>query len=301
MRLSPLRPLFLFMILSSNLSFAKTLDRIVAVVQGKAILLSDVKSLKEQIEKSSLLRNFYKLEGELTNQKVLTRLVEDNIMRIKLKELSSDISGDEVNRQIESIAKDNKISVAQLKVLLKNQGTSFDSYFDALKSTLERRTLNARELQRSGSTLSDEELKTIYKNKAPPEYKLSVLVEKATKKNLSLLSEIRDSFKKGKITPAKLKEYPNYVDLGWVPAEQVADAFKKFMENAQVGDAFGPIKKESQYQLLLVESIQRGSDENFEAVKERVRDSVENGDLDKRFQQWIEKQKNQIEVTVHEI
>lgn len=284
-----------------NVCPAKVLDKTVAVVQGKAILLSDVQSLKKQVSQSPLMRNFYNIAGEVTEQNLLNRLVENQIIRARLKELGAEVSGDSVNREINEIARKNKIGVADLKKVLKKQGVDFDNYYEALKSNIERRSLYHREIQTSGSTMTDEELKNMYKTKAPQEFKLSILIDKPNKKNTALLNEIKSKFKAGKIPPEKLKEYPGYVDLGWVPGDQVAEEFKKLMKNPESGDSFGPLKKGGQLQLLMVESARRGSDENFTEVKERFRDSLEGEESDKKFAVWLEKRKNELEVTVNPI
>jgi peptidyl-prolyl cis-trans isomerase SurA len=279
----------------------KTLDKVVAVVQGRAILLSDVQGLREQIQGSTLLRGFYSIDGGITDQTVLNRLVEDQIVRARLKELGTEISGDSVNREIEEIAKKNKLTLAQLKTVLKKQGVDFDNYFEALKSQIERRAIYNREISTSGSTLSDEELKAAFKNKAPPEMKFSVILDAANPKNKKLLEEIATQFKTGKITAEKLKSHPGYAALGWLQLEEVADHFKKLLKDPKAGEAVGPVKKDGKYQLLLVEDLRRGSDEQFEKVKERFRGSLEDVETDKKFKLWFEKQKNQLEVTVNSL
>lgn len=280
---------------------AKVLDKTLAVVQGKAILLSDLQDLRKQVQQSPLLRNFYNVASDISEQALLDRLVEDQIVRTRLKELSAEVSGDSVNREIEEIARKNKISVPQLKKVLRQQGVDFENYFEALKSNLERRAIFHREIQTSGSTMTEEELKSNYKSKAPPEFKLALIVDNPGKKNQQLLEQIKGQFKAGKIPPEKLKESPGYVDLGWVPSDQVADEFKKLISAARAGDAFGPLKKGTQLQLLLVENSRRGSDEQFNEVKEQFRDSLENEETDKKFKIWIEKKKNELEVIVNPI
>ena len=190
------RTIFLFSLFVSVLSQAKLLDKIVAVVQGKAILLSDIQSLRQQIQKSPLLKNFYPIEGELTDEKLLNRLVENQIIRARLKEIGSEITAESVTREIDGIAKKYKISSSQLKQMLKQQGVDFENYFNALKSSIERRSLYHREIQSGGSTLSDEELKTIFKNKAPVEYKLGIIVEKDSLENQKLLEDIKKQSKR---------------------------------------------------------------------------------------------------------
>lgn len=288
------------LILSTTLE-AKTLDKVVAVVQGKPILLSDVQSLRAQIQGSPLLKNFYKIEGGITDKNILNRLVEDQIVRARLKELGTEISGDSVNKEIDAISKSNKLTTAQLKGILKKQGVDFDNYFEALKSQIERRVIFNREISANGSALSDEELKAVYRTKAPPAYKLSILVDDATPKSKKLLGEIAGQFKGGKVTAEKLKEHPGYVDLGWMMATEVAEHFKKGLEKAATNSTVGPIKKDGKYQLLLVENMQRGSDEQFEKVKESFRASMDDLENDKKFEIWFEKQKNQLEVNVNSL
>lgn len=296
------KSLLLFSLFVSFFSYGKLLDKVVAVVQGKAILLSDIQSLRQQIQKSPLLKNFYPIEGELNDEKLLNRLVENQIIRVRLKEIGSEITPESVNREIDGIAKKNKLSSGQLKQMLKQQGVDFENYFNALKSSIERRSLYHREIQTSGSTLSDDELKSIFKNKAPTEYKLGIIIDKATSENQKLLEDIRIQFKSGKISPQKIKEHPNYVDLGWLPVEEVAETFKKQISSAsQSGEAFGPVKKNGKLQLLLVENTRKGSDEQFVAVKERFKDSIEEEELDKKFKVWVEKKKNELEVTINSL
>jgi peptidyl-prolyl cis-trans isomerase SurA len=294
------RVIFLFSLFVSVFSQAKVLDKIVAVVQGKAILLSDIQSLRQQIQKSPLLKNFYPIEGDLTDEKLLNRLVENQIIRARLKEIGSEITAESVNREIDGIAKKNKISSSQLKQMLKQQGVDFENYFNALKSSIERRSLFHREIQSGGSTLSDEELKSIFKNKAPVEYKLGIIVEKNSLENQKVLEDIKKQFKTGKLPPEKLKDYPGYVELGWLPLEEVSEAFKKQLSSAsQSGEAFGPLKRNEKLQLLLVENTRKGTDEQFIASKDRFKDSVEEEELGKKFKIWIEKKKNELEVTIN--
>lgn len=295
-----LKTIFLFSVFVSVFSNAKVLDKIVAVVQGKAILLSDIQSLRQQIQKSALLKNFYPIEGQLTDEKLLNHLVENQVIRVRLKEMGSEISAESVNREIDGIAKKNKLSTNQLKQMLKQQGVDFENYFNALKSSIERRSLFQREIQTGGSTLSEEELKSIYKNKAPIEFKLGIIIEKNSSENKKLLENIKTRFKSGKLLPEKLKDYPGYVELGWLPIEEVSEAFKKQLSSAsQSGDAFGPLKRSDKLQLLLVENTRKGSDEQFIAVKERFKDSIEEEELDKKFKIWVEKKKNELEVTIN--
>jgi peptidyl-prolyl cis-trans isomerase SurA len=293
--------LFALSLLIFTTLHAKTLDKVVAVVQGKPILLSDVQSLRSQVQNSTLMRGFYNIEGGITDKTILNRLVEDQIVRARLKELGTEISGDSVNREIEEICRKNKITVAQLKDVLKKQKVDFTNYFDALKSQIERRVIYNREISNNAAALSDEELKAVYRTKAPQSYKISILVDGATPKNKKLLEEIGSEFKKGKVTPEKLKDHPGYVDLGWIMANEVADHFKKGLSKAQSNSVVGPILKDGKYQLLIVENIQRGSDEQFEKVKESFRHSVDDLETDKKFKLWFEKQKNQLEVSINSL
>lgn len=293
--------LFVLSLLIFTTLQAKTLDKVVAVVQGKPILLSDVQSLRSQVQNSTLMRGFYNIEGGITDKTILKRLVEDQIVRARLKELGTEISGDSVNREIEEICRKNKITVAQLKDVLKKQKVDFTNYFDALKSQIERRVIYNREISNNAAALSDEELKAVYRTKAPQSYKISILVDGATPKNKKLLEEIGSEFKKGKVTPEKLKDHPGYVDLGWIMANEVADHFKKGLSKAQSNSTVGPILKDGKYQLLIVENIQRGSDEQFEKVKESFRHSVDDLETDKKFKLWFEKQKNQLEVSINSL
>jgi peptidyl-prolyl cis-trans isomerase SurA len=296
-------PIWLILLYLISFSFsapsnAKTLDKIMAVVQGNPILLSDVKKLRSQIEGSPMLRNFFRFEGATTQENVLNRLIEDEIVRSRLKEIGGEVSGETVNREIEEIARKNKISVAQLRNILKEQRVDFNSYFDALKSNIEKQIIISREIQTTGSTLTDEEIKTKFRRQIPPEYKVSIIIEKNSAENKKSLDEIAAKFKQGKLLPEKLREQPSYSDLGWLKQDEIAPQFKEGMKTAQAGTAVGPINNSGQLQLLFIENTRHGSEEQFEAIKTQFRDSIERADEEKKFALWIDKMKNELEVTI---
>jgi peptidyl-prolyl cis-trans isomerase SurA len=130
---------------------AEIVERIVAIVNSETIMLTELKGYREKIKKGGLVDDsLLKLSDPkkiLTDDKaLLDHLVNEKIMESEIKRLNIQVTIEQVEKEINSIAQKNGISRDQLIEALKNQGVSFSDYQDFMRTTLERQNLIEKEV-----------------------------------------------------------------------------------------------------------------------------------------------------------
>jgi peptidyl-prolyl cis-trans isomerase SurA len=143
---SSLAGLSLWMFLNAPSAHARVVERIAAVVDDEVLLASEVEeraapfmaqiaSITDKTQRAT--------RAEAVRREVLDRLIDDQLIFSKAKELKLTVSSEEVDRSIEGIKKDHSLSDEQLRQALTAQGMSMATYRqDVKKQVLRYRVLN---------------------------------------------------------------------------------------------------------------------------------------------------------------
>jgi peptidyl-prolyl cis-trans isomerase SurA len=125
---------------------ARIVERIAAVVDEEVLLASEVEeraapfmaqiaSITDKTQRAA--------RAEAVRREVLDKLIDDQLIFSKAKELKLTVSSEEVDRSIEGIKKDHSLSDEQLRQALTAQGMSMATYRqDVKKQVLRYRVLN---------------------------------------------------------------------------------------------------------------------------------------------------------------
>jgi peptidyl-prolyl cis-trans isomerase SurA len=157
----PMRRLLLFSLLPFA-AFAEIKDRIAAVVNGRAITLSDVEErVAPELARVPAGPAGVPQRKELLRQ-ALGQLIDEQLVQGEASALGIDVSDDEVQRLVEQLARENHMDMTQFRQALAQQGLSMDSVRDSLK----RQQLMMRLLQYKVKPrrVSDEEVQAAYAN-----------------------------------------------------------------------------------------------------------------------------------------
>ncbi|NCN26324.1 hypothetical protein GW915_02015 [bacterium] len=290
-------PLFLFF--SFGLS-AKTLDRIVAIVGNSPVLLSEAQDLENLFKKNPNIANFYGVGGKkITQDLIVEMLITEAVVRHSLEELNASIRESDIQKQIQSIATQNKLSVDQLRSSLKREGIAFDSYRKNIRLQLEKKAIFEREIRSSTTNVSDAELRADFNRLAKAEWKLQLWALKNSPKVSKIMQEEANNFSGRKKTLAQLSNDYGIQELGWVNADSLNPSFQKALKNSKTGDAVGPIVLKDTAHVLFVEGMRKGNEEQFQAMKEELIRRKQGADLDDLFGSWLERRKKEIRVVVN--
>jgi len=141
---------------------AEIKDRIAAVVNGRAITLSDVEErVAPELARVPAGPAGVPQRKELLRQ-ALGQLIDEQLVQGEASALGIDVSDDEVQRLVEQLARENRMDMTQFRQALAQQGLSMDSVRDSLK----RQQLMMRLLQYKVKPrrVSDEEVQAAYAN-----------------------------------------------------------------------------------------------------------------------------------------
>ncbi len=155
----PMKRVLLMCLIAASVR-AEIKDRIAAVVNGQAITLSD---LQERMA-PELSRVPPGPAGTGQREKLLKQgleqMIDERLVEIEATSLGIDITDDEVNHLVETLAKQNSMDLAQFRAALLQQGINFDTVREALK----RQQLTMRLLQYKVKPrkVTDEEVQAAY-------------------------------------------------------------------------------------------------------------------------------------------
>jgi peptidyl-prolyl cis-trans isomerase SurA len=153
---------FLCILLFAAAARAEIKDRIVAVVNGQPIALSD---LEERLA-PELARVPPGPAGEGQKKEVLHKgleaMIDERLVESEANSLGLDINEDEVSHFVEQLAKQNNMNMEQFRAALQTQNISMET----VRDTLKRQQLTVRLLQYKVKPrkVSDEEVQAAYAN-----------------------------------------------------------------------------------------------------------------------------------------
>jgi len=126
------------------LANAGLIDKTAAVVNGDVVTLSDAhffrknKNLRKELDP---FQSFFNLNPE-SDKDIIQYLIQELLVMQKLA-----VTKEEVEEEIASIQRNNKIDREKLKEVLKGQGIDFDDYYALMRVSVAKRHLIERELR----------------------------------------------------------------------------------------------------------------------------------------------------------
>jgi hypothetical protein len=273
----------------------KTVDSVKAVVGDTPILASEIDAIEKEIKKSPSLLEAYRLGKNYTRDQLLERLIEEAIIKQKVKELGIEITDMEVENQISQIAKQYGISKSQLESSLKKEGIDPSAYRKNIKTQIERRDFFDRTLRRGGG-ISDVELRQLYDRTAPKSYHLFVL-NASNETPESTLVSIRNEVVSRKTSLEDSIKKHSASDQGWISSEDLEKNILEAIQGAaNKAPIVGPIKMGRVMRLIFIAGEKSGTEEDFEKSKSSLMAKAQAEDFERRLGFWMESQKRELQI-----
>jgi peptidyl-prolyl cis-trans isomerase SurA len=136
---------------------AQAADRVVAIVNDEAITLHDIDEAKRIVLQQMKQQNVQPPPSDVMDKQVLERLITDRALLQFAKESGLRVDDTQIERTIQRIAQENKISIEELKKALAAEKLSFAKYRDDIRSELIMQRLREREVD-SRITVSEAEV-----------------------------------------------------------------------------------------------------------------------------------------------
>ena len=205
-----LRSLFLLILfLAVNTSYSLQ-DSVVVIVNDKVILQSDLDEKMKEVNLQNLSRiEFTKIKNNFLNQ-----LIEESLLDQASSRMGIRISDIDLQNRLKLIAKNQGLTVLQLKNAVEKQNISYIKYLDKLRKNIQRQELFRTQFT-NRAYISDEEIVSFLKSNKLPQIDSRMKIEEYTildntnKLNLSQATIVLDSMKTS-VLENKEKKYPAY-------------------------------------------------------------------------------------------
>lgn len=289
----------LFTLLFQSRIEAKLLDKIVAIVDDNIITLSQINRVSKNMSiKKSVAPMVYD-KASLSTEELLAISVNKFLIRSKLTELGYSITDDQVEGQIKANEKRLNVDRKSLMNFLKQQGTTFDEYFETLREAIEYSYFINRVISPT-IAISEQDVKnTYFKNNikdARMDFKYSLIDYVISKDVVSkpAKGQFEDIIKQYRINSVLPEAYSTMTssNLDEITEEGLAPELKSLLKQTDEGALSSLILLNGQYHVFFVAKKDLVESEAFTKQKESIRESLFEAAVKIEALVWFERERN---------
>jgi peptidyl-prolyl cis-trans isomerase SurA len=233
---------------------ALSMDRVVAVVNDEAVTQYELDEAKRVVMQQLKLQKVQQPPADVLDKQVLERLVTEHALLQFAKESGIKVDDNQVERTIQRIAEENKLTLPELRDALAKDNVTYAKYRDDVRNEIIVQRLREREVE-SRITVSDAEVENYLatikaQSGGDAEYRLAhilVLVpEQATADQIEgkrrraeeALKNIRDGAEFAQIAAgySDASDALSGGNLGWRPGARLPSVFTDVVRTMKVGD-----------------------------------------------------------------
>jgi len=287
----------------------RVIDRVVAVVNNEAILLSEVDALckytLEQMPATLPLDESVERKRKIRLD-VLQSLIDDKLMEQQMRERRIKVSDEEAIAFRKQVRKDNNLTEEQFKQALQREGKTLEEYDKMLRRSIKRRKLMQRELQ-GKSVVTEKDIQEYYKEhylggSAAEKVKASHILFSippgtSAEQELAVRAradEVLSALKAGADfaeTARKQSDDPSAAmggDLGWFRRGDMVAAFDKAAFSLDEGKMSSLVRTRFGYHIILVAGRAVDEPPPVDKVSGEIRMRLRK-DLDRRLtRHWLD-------------
>ncbi|MEQ1597783.1 MAG: peptidylprolyl isomerase [Methylotenera sp.] len=253
------------------------MDRIIAIVDQGVIteqeLADRMRTVSAQLEKQGTALP----PQEILAKQILERLISDSLQLQLAAQTGLKVDDTQLDKTIERIAEQNKLSVDEFKVLLEKDGISLRKFREDIRSEITLARLREREVDNKVN-ISEGEVDNYLTTQAnrgeeQDEFEVSHILirtpedaspedlEKAKTKTQEALKQLGDGTAFTQVSAA-FSDAPNALEggaLGWKSGAQMPALFLEALKNMQVGEVAKPIRSPNGFHVLKLTNRRGGT------------------------------------------
>jgi peptidyl-prolyl cis-trans isomerase SurA len=244
------------------------LDRVVAVVNSDAITRLDLQS-QVKMATVQLTRQGTPLPpADLLERQLLERMITSRVLAQAAKESGLRVDDAQLQRAMERMAEENKLTAEQFRAQIENDGISFSRFREEMRIEILMSRLKEREVD-SRIVITDAEIDSYLRNQAAQggkddEYSLAHILllvpEEASPEQIQArktvadraLAQIRDGADFRQVS-ASFSDAQNALDgglLGWRTAARLPAMFVEAVKDLKIGDVSAVLRSPNGFHIL---------------------------------------------------
>jgi peptidyl-prolyl cis-trans isomerase SurA len=284
---------------------AAVIEQLIAVIDGEPYTLTNVRTFA----KTRLAKTFPSASLQQINaadREVLEQFITDKLMEAEVREAGIRVTDDDVNRYIEQVKKNNRLSDEDFKASLSREGFNLASYAISVKSEMEKAEIIDRQVKRKVN-ITDEDVERYYKlnaknyrtnERARIRHILLSLPEKAPADQVNAVSaKARELYKRivaGEDFAAVAREYSEGAgradggDIGWVnKGTLIAGLEEVAFEKLSPGKVSEPFRTSMGMHIVKLEAREAGSVLPLGTVAPKIKQDLLTKAMEERFAKWL--------------
>lgn len=278
---------------------AKLLDKIVAIVDDNIITLSQIVRTNQNMPIKKNVAALVYDKPTFTNAEILDIAVNKFLIRSKLTELGYSITDDQVESQIKANEKRLNVDRKALMAFLKQQGSTFDEYFETLREAIEYSYFISRVISPT-IAISEQDVKNTYFKNNIHDSRLNF---KYSLVDYSIGKDVLPKFDKKQMENVVKQYRINGVlpesfstlsanNLDDITEEGLTSELKNLLKNTDEGSMTGEILMNGQHHIFYVTKKDLVESEEFSKQKDKIREDLFEVAVKNEALLWFEREKN---------
>ncbi|HEX4500109.1 MAG TPA: peptidylprolyl isomerase SurA [Scandinavium sp.] len=280
------KTLLLGIAMVANTSFAapQVVDKVAAVVNNGVVLESDVDSLMQSVKGNANQAGQQLPDDATLRHQILERLIMDQIVLQMGQKMGVKVTDDQVDQAIANIAKQNNMSMDQMRSRLAYDGMNYNTYRAQIRKEMTISEVRNNEVRRRITVLPQEvdalasqignqndastELNLSHILIPLPENPTSDQVSEAETQARSIVDQANKGADFGKlaITYSADQQALKGGQMGWGRIQELPSIFAQALSTAKKGDVVGPIRSGVGFHVLKVNDL-RGQSQNISVTE----------------------------------
>ncbi|CCJ83917.1 peptidylprolyl isomerase SurA [Cronobacter dublinensis] len=284
------KTLLLGITLVVNTSFAapQVVDKVAAVVNNGVVLESDVDGLMQSVKLNANQAGQQLPDDSTLRHQILERLIMDQIILQMGQKMGVKVSDEQLDQAIANIAKQNNMSLDQMRSRLAYDGLNYNTYRAQIRKEMIISEVRNNEVRRR-VTILPQEVETLAEqvgnqNDASTELNLSHIliplpenptadqVSEAEAQARSIIDQARNGGDFGKlaITYSADQQALKGGQMGWGRIQELPSVFAQALSTAKKGDVIGPIRSGVGFHIIKVNDL-RGQSQTVSVTEVHAR------------------------------
>lgn len=289
----------LFVLLFQTSLEAKLLDKITAIVDDNIITLSQINRVSKIL---AIKRNVAPMiydKVSFANEELINISINKYLIRSKLTELGYSITDDQVEAQIKANEKRLNVDRNSLMSFLKQQGTTFDEYFESLREAIEYSYFINRVISPTIAVSEQDVKNTYFKNNIKDsrlnfKYSLidySISKDAVVKPAKGQFEEVIRQFRINSVLPEAFSTMTS-ANLDDISEEGIAPELKNLLKQTDEGALSSIIFLNGHHHIFYIAKKDLVESEAFSKQKESIRETLFEAAVKTEAQLWFERERN---------
>ena len=284
------KTLLLGIAMIANTSFAapQVVDKVAAVVNNGVVLESDVDGLMQSVKLNAAQARQQLPDDATLRHQIMERLIMDQIILQMGQKMGVKISDEQLDQAIANIAKQNNMTLDQMRSRLAYDGLNYNTYRNQIRKEMIISEVRNNEVRRR-ITILPQEVESLAQqvgnqNDASTELNLSHIliplpenptsdqVNEAESQARTIVDQARNGADFGKLAIALSADQQalNGGQMGWGRMQELPGIFAQALSTAKKGDIVGPIRSGVGFHILKVNDL-RGESKNISVTEVHAR------------------------------